>query len=423
MLTKIKNKIYSLLRWSEKYTKTDMVYLANGGFWLSFGQLILSLSSFLLAIAFANLLPKEIYGNYKYILSITAIISIFSLSGINTAIIQAINKEKSIDYKQIIKEKLKYGLIGSLISIGIGIYYLMSNNYDFAVAFFFIAILLPMSEAFTVYSAILNGKQAFKKLITINSFIKIVHTILTFILLLITKNLIYLVISYFVFYLILRLYAYKTSVKNSKNEKENTNKEIKKYGLQLSLVDVINTFSSQIDKILIYQILGANTLAIYFMATAPVDQIKQIFKNVLPLTLPKFSQRTAIEIDKILNKKLFIVFFLGLVITICYVIAAPFLFKIFLKQYLESIPYTIYLASLIFLQAVSTVLASVLRSQKLIKIIHQNNITQNVIMILLMIILGLYYGIIGVILAKILSLLSSIILRFILWKRYIKNNT
>ena len=74
MIKKIKEKIYNLLRWSEKYTKTDMVYLAHGGFWLSFGQIISSLSSFLLAIAFANLLPKETYGNYKYILSIASIL-------------------------------------------------------------------------------------------------------------------------------------------------------------------------------------------------------------------------------------------------------------------------------------------------------------------------------------------------------------
>jgi len=64
-IKKLKDKIYRLLRRSEKYFKTDMVYLAHGGFWLTLGQIISSAASFLLAIAFANLLPKETYGTYK----------------------------------------------------------------------------------------------------------------------------------------------------------------------------------------------------------------------------------------------------------------------------------------------------------------------------------------------------------------------
>ena len=38
MINKIKNRIYNILRQSEKYTQTDMVYLAKGGFWLTLGM-------------------------------------------------------------------------------------------------------------------------------------------------------------------------------------------------------------------------------------------------------------------------------------------------------------------------------------------------------------------------------------------------
>ena len=57
MIQKIRNKAYNVLRWSEKYTKTDMLYLAKGGSWFTVGQVVSSSSVLLLAIAFANLLP------------------------------------------------------------------------------------------------------------------------------------------------------------------------------------------------------------------------------------------------------------------------------------------------------------------------------------------------------------------------------
>src|SRR5689334_12787395 len=70
-----------LLRWSERYMKTDMVYLAKGSFWLTLGQVAASASGLLLVIGFANLLPKEVYGTYKLILSLAGIIASFSLTG------------------------------------------------------------------------------------------------------------------------------------------------------------------------------------------------------------------------------------------------------------------------------------------------------------------------------------------------------
>ena len=87
---KIKNRIYRLLRRSERHTKTDMVYLASGGFWLTVGQIISSAATFGLAIAFANLLPKETYGTYKFVLSIAGILTIFTLPGMVTSLTQAV---------------------------------------------------------------------------------------------------------------------------------------------------------------------------------------------------------------------------------------------------------------------------------------------------------------------------------------------
>ena len=86
----IRYKVKELLLRSEKYTKTDMLYLARGGFWLTLGQGLGIIAGLLLVIGFANLLPKEVYGNYKFILSLGGIIGAFTLTGMSIAVTQAV---------------------------------------------------------------------------------------------------------------------------------------------------------------------------------------------------------------------------------------------------------------------------------------------------------------------------------------------
>ena len=64
----MRNILYKWLRRSEQVTKTDMFYLAGGGYWLGLSQVIQLIASFVLALVFARVLPKEIYGNYQYII-------------------------------------------------------------------------------------------------------------------------------------------------------------------------------------------------------------------------------------------------------------------------------------------------------------------------------------------------------------------
>ena len=62
-MQKLKQAGYDFLRWSEKYTKTDMVYTAQSGFWLNLNYIIGSFLSLGLTVLFAHLLPKETFGS------------------------------------------------------------------------------------------------------------------------------------------------------------------------------------------------------------------------------------------------------------------------------------------------------------------------------------------------------------------------
>ena len=88
----MKNWLSGLLNTLGIYTKTDVVYLASGSFWNISSQIVSSLCTFFLAIAFAHFISKEAYGQYKFVLSIISIISTFTLSGLGTAVMQSVTK-------------------------------------------------------------------------------------------------------------------------------------------------------------------------------------------------------------------------------------------------------------------------------------------------------------------------------------------
>ena len=158
MVKKAKKLIYNLLKKSEKFTGTDNVYIAKHGAFLTLGNIIGIISSFLLSIAFAQLLPKETFGQYKYILSIMSLLAIFSLEGMNKAIIRSVAMGIEGVFKSGLKTKIKWSLIGSILSIGLAIFFWFRGNVEFTISFLIISLFLPIIKGSASFEAYLSGK-------------------------------------------------------------------------------------------------------------------------------------------------------------------------------------------------------------------------------------------------------------------------
>ena len=92
----LKARVVSLLRASERYTKTDMVYVTTSGFWLILGQSVSAVATLGLAIAFANLLDQELYGNYKYALAVASVMGTLTLTGFTSAVMRSKLLQKAL---------------------------------------------------------------------------------------------------------------------------------------------------------------------------------------------------------------------------------------------------------------------------------------------------------------------------------------
>ena len=182
MFIGIKNKIYKLLRKSEKWTKTDMIYLTKGGFWITTSQVASFILYFLLSIVFANFLPKEIYGTYKFVLSMIALLTIPTLGSMGTAVIQAVARGYEGSLIPAIKEKIKWGSLGFLGSLFLALYYYIQNDHQLFFSFLLISIFIQIFGAFAIYGALLQGRKLFKissKISIFSNFVSITILIIT----------------------------------------------------------------------------------------------------------------------------------------------------------------------------------------------------------------------------------------------------
>ncbi len=344
-----RHKAHQTLRWSERYTKTDMVYLAKGSVWLTFSQAVASISSLLLAIAFANLLPAETYGNYRYVLSIMSVLMVATFPGINTAAIKGVASGDETSFWRLLQKKLSYSLLATVLSGGVALYYLAQGNITLALSVMICAVSIPLVSASGMYEALLNGRRDFRRLAYSASAVRILNTLSILLFLFFSDNLLLLIVVYFVPEIILQsLFLYR--LRPSSLAVSSNTTSLGRYGFHLSLMEVLKTVAGQIDKLLIFHYLGAAQLAVYIIATSAPGQIKSLLQNMSVLALPKLSASDTPEtIRQTLPGKMLRLEVLILLAVAAYWVVSPLLFPLFFPKYTSALLLSqVYALSLLF---------------------------------------------------------------------------
>lgn len=401
MVNKIKNLIIKFLKNTQKFTGSDNVYVAKNGTYLLIGNTISIIASFLLSVAFARLLPKETYGQYRYILSIATIIAILSLQGINKAIVTSVARGFENTIRQAFKTKIKWGIIGSLVSVIVAGYFWTQNQSELTISLLIIAVFLPLFKAGEIYQSYLDGKKLFGIRINYTAITQIISSLLLFCGLFLTKNLIVLVLIYFSSYSLLRLFFFLQTVRKFKPNTNNDTQLIC-YGKHLSLMEIIGTIAGQLDSILLFNFLGATNLAIYSYAVLTIDYARTPLQIIQEIAVPKLTIRPNEEIKKYLPKKLIQITFLILIGIGIYFFLAPWFYHTFYPQYTDSITYS-RLFALTLLVFPMSMIALTLYTKNKTKELYKINTYVPIVQLISTIILVPILGILGAIIARLLS--------------------
>jgi len=396
-----------LLKKSERYVKTDMIYVAKGGSWLSLGQGTATVLGFILTIGFANLLPSNVFGTYKFVLSVAAIISVFSLTGTGSAITRAVAR----GYEGVLKDGFRMSFLWGLGMVGLGIagafYYFLNDNFILATSLLIVGSALPLTKSAELFDNFLVGKKDFRIKTTYGitrTSISIGSLLLT---ILFTNNPVIIIAVYFGSNLLTALFFYRR-VLNKYRPKNTPDPLLKHYSKHLSAMKVLRALGNQVDKILVFHFLGATQLAIYSFARAPMSVLRTPTKPIGALLFPKLSEKSIPEIKRSLPRKIAIVFVLFTAIAILYIVTAPYIFQLLFSQYMESVLFSQVLAvSLLVAPAIffrQTLLAHMKKKE-----LYIIDIVFPLLKIVLFLILLPLYGIWGIV----ITLMGTRFLEFI----------
>jgi O-antigen/teichoic acid export membrane protein len=413
MASEEQGRLVAFLRWTERFTKTDMVYLAESALWTNLSVGATSLLAFVISIAFANLVPKEQFGIYQYLLSLATIIGALTMTGMNSAVTQAVARGYDGVLESSVRLQLKLAAIPFIAGALMAGYYALNGNILIAIGVLLVAMLTPVANAFNTYAAYLNGKHDFRGIFfgaTLTNALYYGSILLAIIIepnafALITVNLcVNTGIAAWLYFRTLRLYQ----------PGDTDDPTALSYGTHLSLMNMLDIFVTQADAVLIFHFLGAVPLAIYNFACAIPERIGGLFKFLVYAGPPKFAQSTPRELAPLLIGKTIRAMLAGLLVALLYIAFAPLLFHLLFPKYLDSLPYTQVYALIIVLTAGSMPITALI-SQRLKTELYIFKIVGPLLHFVLQVSFLITWGLMGILVARLLSNLINIGLALLLF--------
>lgn len=393
-------------------------YFLRGSIWLIFAQIVSSLSSFVLAIVLSKIISKEIFGEYRYLLSLLSIISLIAISGYNVIITQIVAQGDDTIWWRGVKKTFLSGILGSFCSFIGAIYYLMNGNSFLSFGLLLIGLLTPLYTVSQLYTSYLSGKKDFKAISLYGIFPDVFVVTALIITAIHFKSAIILLGVFFISnilshgltnYLVYKKYPIKNKMEIIFENK---------YPLHLSAMNLFYTVGQNIDKLLIFHYLGAAPVAILTLAQALPLQLKGVQKIILSLTLPKFSENQG-KIEAV-RKKIYYLTGITAILIAVYIPIAPFIYKLIFPNYIEAIVISqIFSLSVLFLPCIY-LLQSYLSANTRTKVLYINTVVYNFFMIISTFIGVYFFGLIG---AAMSSVVSNAVTAFNLVWLYKKDTT
>lgn len=356
----------------------------------------------------AKYLTIDEYGLYALMFSWIALLGVFSLNSFNTIVTKASAQDYPRFFKIASKICFLFSTLGSVVLLIIGFFFEPERLNLFII----LAIFFPFYGGINLADSYFIGSSKFNKysvyMITSQCIIAGLQILSVIFLKGVFWILFFTLLGTSVINLVMTFFIYKNIQQNKDEKKE---KELTKYGIELTGLSIFTSIASRIQYVLLAALAGTATLAIYAVAQLIPEKIKGLIKGMLnPPSVWLASQEKEKSVN-IMRKIVPLFLLLGLIGTILLSLILPIVINlVFGQKYHEAILYSLVLLVPIIFIPLNAMFGSIIIYHNYKKFYTKLTLLTNIIQIILFIILIPIFKIWGVIISIVgLAIITTIL--------------
>lgn len=264
--------------------------------WANFSQLILTINQLLISIIVIRSVGKEMYGDYLFVFAIIGILMILSVSGVRTTIVRAVAQGNEHVFVDGTKFSFLKSLLGIPILLSLGFYFFFyTSRIDFGITLMVVSFLFPFFISLKTWMFYLKGRGKFKALSLYNLLLATTQILITGLIIILTKSLIFTVLSYVVIESIYNVIFTLIMIKKIDYKKIEDN--WKKQSYTLSLMDFSSYVFGKADIAIMSIFMPAGSIAIYGIVMKSIEAFFLAIKSTIYGILPSLYKKNNIQIE------------------------------------------------------------------------------------------------------------------------------
>lgn len=275
-----------MIRRFAKRLDFDLEYYLSGGSLLMVDQAVVLATGLATTWCFTNLMPKEVYGAYGFILAIAGWLALIALPGVSQAIQRSAARGFDGAFAVGARRRLKAGSIAGAVMFVTAVLLFAAGRGMEASGALVASVLFPFAYAFDDYRSVLFGKQRFAAYVVMHACLQVCVAAAT-----ITA-----IIAGVSFFAILAANMSVRAVGNAATylltrrrfiANDQVDEDFHRFGWNLSLAGIVGGTSYQLDRIIVGGLLGLEVMAAYELAFRLTDPLRNLGVFLNKLLFPR----------------------------------------------------------------------------------------------------------------------------------------
>jgi O-antigen/teichoic acid export membrane protein len=365
----------------------------SGGAYMIAGRGLAFLASLAVVTVMGTAIPRHIAGSYTFVMATLTILSIATLPGMNSALSRATAQGFEGSVRVMMRLRLLWGLIGSAGSIAIAGYYFIQGNTLLGYTFLVAAPFIPLTDTFSsITFAYWQGKKRFSNsaLMTFSYYLTLAA--LSIPIFLLTDNLLIIVLGILTSQALAGFLVFQSVAKKIGDKPEPSSVTL---GFHLTAMQALQIFAGNIDRVIVWLLLGPAMTAVYTFASLPIIKAWQLVP-IGVVTIPHLSTHVFTRnVQRTIMKKTLRLLAITIPVTALVITIAPTVYHIVFPLYPDSVRYFQLLAVPLALSPV-LLLKSSLTAFKKTRVLYVIEFASPTVKIVFMIIGGILSGLSGI---------------------------